>query len=179
MKKALITIFILISVITILTACQKQAGSPEKPLASDQERIIKRTTRASLIVPVLTQDSAGEKSEYRLESQTARYLKDDKSQIEILLANNVATTCEQKADKLIDSQKIIKITISSNSGSIKAGDQKSNSKVVLQSAGGEAEITNLEKLDITTINDSIVRGQLKLGTKDLSFEGEYFAAICK
>ncbi|MBD3270241.1 hypothetical protein GF376_01830 [Candidatus Peregrinibacteria bacterium] len=177
MKKAFK--IILISCSIFLVACQQTVDGPERPLnTSDQNRTNARTVkRASTIVPTLSVEQNGETTEYRLESQTARYLNDKQSELEILLGDNIKVTCEDN-EPLEADDNILKINVKSENDEAISPESPIVTTAILQTGDDESEI-NVEQITISNVNDSIIRGDLILSNQEQSFSGEFFTAICR
>ncbi len=162
----------------LLTGCQEASGpGPERPLnTGDDSRITKRTIRkASDIVPTLTETTAEGEVEYRLESQTAAFT-DNGNAVEIILANNIDSYCQDRFPEMKEGQKRIVITLNSAETGEFGGDKAT---AVLQTADGETPLTINDTFKVNTLNESLVRGTLSLSTEEATYAGDFFAAMCK
>ncbi len=182
MKKGIITITLIAAI--VFAACQAEAPGPEKPLANDQQRVEQRTNvRASKVVPVLNVDSLGERSEFRLVSQTAKFTNDQKNEVELIFGNKPLPFCAaEQTDLQTDEQRIKLLITKKDNTEITVEDLSNNSNYDIQYSiidqDGERALPIVKKLTITTLNNSIIRGVMSFGDEQTNWDGEYFAALC-
>jgi hypothetical protein len=172
---------------TVFTACQ--IGQPaERPLNTDgRPRVIKPATPVEEVLPVLKVSQKGQNSEFKLRSQTSRYLNDLKTELEITLSSSSQAYCQNEAPVLKEGEEQLKITIKAKDGKTAitkaefAGNEAFEIFALRKTATLETKIPaeSFESLKISDLNNAIVRGSLRIASEDLKMEGEYFTAICK
>jgi hypothetical protein len=180
MRKNISIIFVLAAF--ALSACQNNAALPQ----NNQGNTVTQKP-AEEIVPVL-KTSAGD---FKLRSQTARYTGRDQTAIEIILSNTSSAFCQKQHPTLLDSDEQIKVTATAKDGKtrLSKGELVNNPQVDVKlskiTKNGELNLDPklINSLNLTDLNASIVRGNLKTTAstdgKIESLEGEIFAAICK
>ncbi len=175
----------------VLTACQ-MGQPPERPLnTGDRPRVTRTTntpaTPAEEVLPMLKITQKDQIGEFKLRSQTTRYLNEAKTELEISLSSSRLAYCQNESPELKEGEEQLKIIIKARDGKTaipKAEFAKSTDyeiSATRKSATLETKIPaeNFESLKITDLNNAIVRGNLKIVTADLTMEGEYFTAICQ
>lgn len=170
---------------------QSQTDQSEHPIS---KKPTKPKVEKKEIVPTLISNFAEvgtptEKGyEFKLRSQIAVYSKKDKSEIKVMLANTYAQSCTNQNAKLQDGdQKFILTLKNKDSKAINTGEFKKdtdhNFSVGLEAAeNAKVDFVpkeDLSTLEITYINDAVIRGKIKLTDGIETIEGEFFAAICK
>ncbi|MGL5830989.1 MAG: hypothetical protein ACRCZE_02450 [Candidatus Altimarinota bacterium] len=179
--------FILIVASLFIAGCQPAGtGQPERPLNPNGKPVKQPEPIVEEIVPLLNMNAAGQSKEFKLRSQTSRYLNAEKSALEIVLTDNRDVSCQNPAPAMTADQQKITLTVKSKDGKspIAMADLSTDTNFEKQAeyqigetktAFGNDAVT---KLEFTNINDAIARGNLKLETTDLSLDGEFFTAIC-
>lgn len=187
LPKFLSKAFILVIISLFIAGCQSTGNGPERPNNQNNKPTKPVEPVYEEVVPLLNMNSDGQTKEFKLRSQTARYLNAEKSALEIVLTDNREVSCQNLTPQFAADQQKITVTIKSKDGKapIAMADLSADANFEKQAEYKIGEtikaFTNEEvkKLEFTNINDAIVRGNLKLETADLSFEGEFFTAICK
>lgn len=193
------TLTLLLLSAIVLTACQP-ALPPERPLnTGDRPRVTRGEEEIAReeVLPILSVERAGAKSELKLRSQTSRYLNAQNSALEITLTSSDLAYCQNENPALGEGEEELKITIRATDGQTPigkiefAGDDRfelsatyrGNAPPAGETAAQPAEITlspaDFASLKVTDLNAAIVRGHLKIASADLSIEGEFFTAVCK
>ncbi len=180
---------ILIPVFSIfaLTACQ--AGLPaERPLnQGDRPRVTYNTQPVEEVFPVLNVTQKDQKSEFKMRSQTSRYLNSSNTELEITLSSSAVAFCKNEAPTLKEGEEQLKFIIKSKDGKTPVGktefakNEAYEISIMRKTPTLDTKIPadSLESFKITDLNNAIVRGHLKIAATDLTIEGEFFTAICK
>jgi len=189
MSKSYLLSTLIISTL-LLTACQSgQVTAPANVNNTDRPRISDQTKPVEAVYPILKTSQSGLAGEYKLVSQTSRYLSSDKSSLELNLSNTPSAYCLMQQPKLKDDEQQIRIVIKSKDSNnpITKGEAVGNAKYELTlskyTKDGEQKLDPklITSLNITDLNNSVLRGNLKSSSdgKIESFEGEFFTAICR
>jgi hypothetical protein len=187
--KFLFQTLILVGLSIFIAGCQSTSNvPPERPLYPNGRSTEPETTvdpYLNEVVPVLSMNVAGQGKEFKLRSQTARYLNPEKSALEIVLTDNREVSCQNPTPAFTSEQQKLIFTVKSKDGkAIAMGDLTADANFEKQAEYQMGEVKNnfdnnsVKKLEFTNINDAIARGNLKLESTDLSLEGEFFTAIC-
>ena len=191
MRKSIFLTSLVISAL-LLSACQSgQVSNPNSSSTNDRPRITDQTKSADDNLPVLKTKQSGLAGEFKLRSQTSRYLTSNKSSAEIILSNTTSAFCQKQKPTLLDEEQQIRIIIKSKDGktAVSKGETVGNSNFELSlskvTKAGEQKLDSLliTSLNITDLNNAILRGNLKSSAssdgKIESYDGEFFTAICK
>ncbi len=178
-KPVVITLFF--GTLFLLSACQPDNTlPPEKPLNSTSQNTRrvppKRTTD---IVPTLTVKQGENSSEFKLRSQTARYLNDQKSAMEITLADTFAINCQNLQIEPAADDQIFRFKISSTDGQALKEGAKLGAGLTVEGEINQQQLSAISEFTITTLNDAVIRGGLNTEDKEKNYQGDYFAAICR
>ena len=179
---------VLILSIFVLSACQP-AQPPERPInTGDRPRVTReKTPPAEEVLPVLAITKGENKSELKLRSQTARYLNNEKTALEIVLTSSNLAYCQNESPALGEGEEELKIVVKTVDGKFSVGQGELATEPGYELSGtyrtsqGDValEKSAISSLNITDLNAAIVRGHLKIAGTDLAIEGEFFTAICR
>lgn len=178
---------ILVGLSLFIAGCQNANPTPPERPINPNGRPTQTQVDPNIneVVPVLNMNSAGQGKEFKLRSQTARYLNAEKSALEIVLTDNRQVSCQNLTPTFTADQQKITLTVKSKDGkAIAMGDLSADANFEKQAEYQMGETKTafnneaVQKLEFTNINDAIARGNLKLQSTDLSLEGEFFTAIC-
>lgn len=181
-----ISILILIASL-FLVACQPVSDLNSTNNSNQQNNENKPPVEE--VVPVLKTVLNNQPGEFKLRSQTAHFLKSDKSSVEIILSNTYSAFCAKPSPTLGNDEQQITLTIKSNNGktALTKGEMVGNATLELskKTSAGEVKLDPklITSLKITDLNNAIIRGSLSSSNstdgKIEGLEGEFFAAICK
>jgi hypothetical protein len=173
--------------LTLFSACQ--SPSVPEPLLNqgDRPRVTRGNTSTEQIYPVLKMEQSGQAGEFKLRSQTSRYLSDDKTTLEIILTSSDLAFCKNESPELKAGEQEIRFTVKSKDGKTPVAKEElaNNSRFeisgVYKTTAGEVKLdgASFESLKLTDLNNAIVRGILKINSAGLKLDGEFFTAICR
>jgi hypothetical protein len=193
--KLLYLAMLTMAIAILLAACQQASKVDQNPANPDRPRVTKKTPLEEVLPTLSITQKASTNTpvtpnEFKLRSQTSRYLNANKSALEITLSDSRQGFCKNEAPDLLDGESIIKISIKAKDGksAIPKGvltADKFDLSVQKMTKYGDAQTetkfaaNEIPLFKITDINNSIARGNFKLDNSTTMIEGEFFTAVCK